>query len=523
MKNKTVAIGLCVVLLLTIFSSGCMESTDEGGQKSSESESKITGLEAQIASLQNNYTMLQNQYNELLTEYNTLVGQYNSLKKNYSNLENQYDSLQEQYNTLQTQYNTLLSQYNMLQNNYSNLQSDYTTLQEQYNTLWQQYNITKALRIGHLLEDFYEEERDMHEGFLWWLFNGGEQGAVDFAANMASHDLGKNSFPTQETTFYSLSYQHSYVIAREKLGDIMDFTGINPTDDSTMKIKKILEFIDTYITYESDMNEAFLSPIETLAFGSEDCDGFAILASAMFEYVGIDSAVAFFDSPDYPNSGHAMTLVHLTDLGSYSCYSYSDLTSKGLQSGKWIIIEPQSTIEYQHTSWVASWNIRVASEVCGDKDFDGTIDDNDLDPEHNIKIKITIKSYKVYDTVDSGESTADVYFHAKINSVDYFTTTAYNVPLNSLQTVNISMTCDVPDDKSSISIEYNMWDDDGYHDADVWHDDIIDIDGHDTSSGLTLTYYITSGTWSGDDNDGFATGNQTPKGYVEYTITTVYL
>ena len=58
-----------------------------------------------------------------------------------------------------------------------------------------------------------------------------------------------------------------------------------------------------------------------------------------------------------------MTLIHLDSLGSYPYYYYSDLTSLGLQSGEWIEIEPQTTIDKQSTEWVDQWEIFVAAEV----------------------------------------------------------------------------------------------------------------------------------------------------------------
>ena len=45
-------------------------------------------------------------------------------------------------------------------------------------------------------------------------------------------------------------------------------------------------------------------------------------------------------------------------------YSYSDLTSLGLSSGKWIIIEPQSPIEYQgEQDWFKQRSITDALEI----------------------------------------------------------------------------------------------------------------------------------------------------------------
>jgi hypothetical protein len=51
-------------------------------------------------------------------------------------------------------------------------------------------------------------------------------------------------------------------------------------------------------------------------------------------------------------------------LGGYGYYYYSDLTSLGLASGKWIIIEPQMLIQNQDdSSWFSQWIIEVAAET----------------------------------------------------------------------------------------------------------------------------------------------------------------
>jgi len=46
-----------------------------------------------------------------------------------------------------------------------------------------------------------------------------------------------------------------------------------------------------------------LAPIETIARRSGDCDDFAILAAALFEYYGIESAIGFFFHPKEGKKG----------------------------------------------------------------------------------------------------------------------------------------------------------------------------------------------------------------------------
>ncbi|MDM8001073.1 MAG: transglutaminase-like domain-containing protein [Dehalococcoidia bacterium] len=233
-------------------------------------------------------------------------------------------------------------------------------LQASYDNLSVEYQALQVLRIGHLLEDYYNEIRDDHSGFVWWLFNGTQQDSVTFAADLARHGLGETYWPSHEDDYYSDAKEHSYTTAREELDAVLGVIGIQATDSPTQKIDKILDFIQAHIHYESDLNDAFLAPMETLGFLSGDCDDYSILAAALFKAVGIDSAIGFFQSG---SSGHAMTLVHLDSINPYGCWYYSDLTTYGLQPGRWLVIEPQTTIENQQTDSVHKWTIQAAAEV----------------------------------------------------------------------------------------------------------------------------------------------------------------
>ncbi|MDM7999625.1 MAG: hypothetical protein QUS33_06400 [Dehalococcoidia bacterium] len=202
--------------------------------------------------------------------------------------------------------------------------------------------------------------REASNGSSWWGDTSTPQDKVNFAANLAKHGLGKVYWISYEDNYYGHANEHSYTTARKELDGVLSVIGIQVTDSSVQKIDRILDFMNTYIRYESDYNEQFLAPMETLGFLSGDCDDYAILAAALFEAVGIDSAVGFFKNG---GSGHAMTLVRLDDISPYGCWCYSDLTGYGLQAGTWLIIEPQATIENQMTDWVYQCKIQVAAEV----------------------------------------------------------------------------------------------------------------------------------------------------------------
>jgi hypothetical protein len=217
---------------------------------------------------------------------------------------------------------------------------------QEYNSLIENFGNSSEINIGNLLATYYEYLRN----------NISTSRSVDFAANLGMHDLAMISWSgTEEDNYYDAVGEYSCDTASDNIDKIIDLIGL-PIDLSYVeKIRKILIFIDQYITYEADVDEVFHAPVETLTFKSGDCDDFAILAAALFEYVDIDAAIAFFSNDD--GKYHAATLVHLDSLGSYGSWYYSNLTGRGLEAGKWIIIEPQITIGRQYDDWDPNWDL----------------------------------------------------------------------------------------------------------------------------------------------------------------------
>jgi len=317
-----------------------------------------TSLQFEYSNLQSNYTQLNNSYNSLQSDYNGLESQFNLLQSNYTGLQNDYNALQSNYNSLQSNYNSLQGDYNNLNNEYDTLEDQYITLETNYNTLNANFNIESTMRIGHLLSDYYEVIRKNYMPVY-------KQDKVDFAAEIAGHGLGRIYWPAYEDEFYDASYTaygnyiHSYTEAYDELVEVKNLIGINSYDSDVTKVKKILDFIVDNIHYEGDMDDNFLGPMETAGLKSGDCEDFSILAGALFEMAGIESAIAF----GYTSGGyHAYLLVQMEDLGSYDCWYYDDLTGYGLSPGKWVIIEPQHRIDQQYYS-LENYSLDVAAEI----------------------------------------------------------------------------------------------------------------------------------------------------------------
>jgi transglutaminase-like putative cysteine protease len=188
---------------------------------------------------------------------------------------------------------------------------------------------------------------------------------INFMANLTKHSLGRTYWPSLEDRYFQYTREHSWTTAIRKLEAVYAFIGIKPEDASIERIKRILHFINDNVHYQVDYDNVFLSPLETLVFRSGDCDDYTILAATLFEMAGIDAAVAI-GTVTYANetTRHAMVLIHMDNLGPYGFHSYDDLTGMGLSSGRWILIEPQYTMDKQYDpGWFNRWKIEVAADV----------------------------------------------------------------------------------------------------------------------------------------------------------------
>jgi len=322
--------------------------------------------QGKILGLYNQYDELENSFEDLNRDYTTLSVQYNALNNAHSTLTLQYDDLENKNIILKINYDELDNSYNTLTSRYDELDILYDDIKLEKDELYAQYCLESEFRIGNSLESYYDTLREGlgPTGARYWWFSPEEsqwQTEVEFAVALAQHDLWRIYWPTYESEYERLTGENSYETAWHKLSAIADYIPISQTDQSTEKIKKILEFLGEHIHYESEINDVFLSPVETLGYKSGDCDDYSILTAALFEFFGIESAIGFFKNEE--NVYHAMVLVNLEDLGSYGNWYYSDLTSKGLSEGKWIKIEPQSSIEAQQDEWMHQWTLLVAYEL----------------------------------------------------------------------------------------------------------------------------------------------------------------
>ena len=243
---------------------------------------------------------------------------------------------------------------------YSKLKEAYERLLMDYDRLEKSYAAESMLRIGSSLALYYDRVRSIYGPRTGWT----DRQITEFMAKLASHDLGVNCWPKLETSFHSQIGEYSYKLAWTLIHETLKFADVNGSQPQMIRVKKILESIKNTIRYEYDLGDVYLAPAETLTFKSGDCDDYATLAAALLKAAGIESAIAVFQNNGDPNQKHFMTLIHIEKISGYGYKYFNDLTNLGLKPGRWIVLEPQHTLEMQNDSdWFKKWKILAATEI----------------------------------------------------------------------------------------------------------------------------------------------------------------
>jgi predicted nuclease with TOPRIM domain len=346
-------------LLLGSQLAAMQESLNESLDNYSELNQQYVDLFADFDNIQIQYNILNEQFNNSQDNYSLLTLQYTQLQSNFSELFTQYEITQNQYDELLAQYSTLFAQYDALTNEYNLLSHDYDSLEFSYRAVLDELMFLDIVHIDSLVHDYYQTIRDEKSP---WLEIDSEM--ATFYSKFSKHDQGTIWWPDIGTDYYDITGSHRYSEARVTLMNLIALAGVDSSDTGPEKIGKILSFVNSKIEYQYDLHDRGFFPTETLSSGTGDCEDYSILFSALFELSGIESAIGLFEN-DAGTSGHAMVLVYLPDLGGYGHYYYSDLTSYGLRSGKWIIIEPQydSLQDQCNSNWILKWNIKAAAET----------------------------------------------------------------------------------------------------------------------------------------------------------------
>jgi hypothetical protein len=237
--------------------------------------------------------------------------------------------------------------------------------EKKYDQTLTENQIFEAFRPNSTVVEYYEVFKSYYVVEIGdnWSSELAAKYAVNFCADLARHDTGASQWQTLESSYYDTTGTHSFIDARTRLNLFLNLSGVRSDDDLVVKMEKILGGVNEFVDYVRDIHERFNSPWETLWLRSGDCDDYSILAAALFELVGIDSAITFLWNNTL--GGHTAVLVHLDHLGIYNFSSYANLTGLGLQKGQWIFIEPQQIMDLQfdYPGKAEKWTIVAAAEV----------------------------------------------------------------------------------------------------------------------------------------------------------------
>ena len=167
--------------------------------------------------LQMRYVELQNNYDGIKVLYSTLNSSYHLLNMNYERLSREYFEAQSNLESVTQSLVVLQSQHADLLEDYGSLEKKYEELRRSYLSLETTHKIDEVMRIGNSLESYYDVVRAEKGPKRWWT----EQMRVNFCADLAMHDLGRNVWPTLESNYVEIAGEHSYETAKRKIDAII--------------------------------------------------------------------------------------------------------------------------------------------------------------------------------------------------------------------------------------------------------------------------------------------------------------
>lgn len=302
--------------------------------------------------------------NELEYQNIVIADTQNSIQELSDDLSKVQDSLtrkERDYDTMTQIYQGRISSLN---EQIEQLSIQNTLWEDNYETLEENNRLYYLIHIATNLDSFYDLVRE-EKGLtgINVIVGGLDQAQptqISFASKLALHDLGFSCFPRMEEDYYEATGNSSYIMAHETLKQIIEELDISETDTDTQKIAKILELVNDEVYYKPEPTDIYKAPTETLRIGSGDCDDYSILAAALFEMVGVNSALGLFDNAE--GEWHMMVLVNIEELEGYHYTHWHDLTNMGLDKGYWTIIEPQRRINNQ-VDGLDMWNIHYAKQI----------------------------------------------------------------------------------------------------------------------------------------------------------------
>ena len=155
--------------------------------------------------------------------------------------------------------------------------------------------------------------------------------------------------------------------------------------------------------------------------------------------------------------------------------------------------------------WVDNDNDGIGDNSDNDDDNDGFLDIVDIDPFIDVSLEITLTAIRVDDELNFWDWGGELYFMIYINGV--FVTRiddngeGFGIQVGYVFQLNETFVYNIPDNKVIQEINIQAWD------VGFWSDQLVDIDGHNSSSGMTLYYSYINNTYYGDDDNGISNGS----------------
>jgi hypothetical protein len=333
------------------------------------SDSDYTGFYTLLDSCQEEYSNINEKYNSLISNYDKLIINHSKSLEDYTNLEYILNDLQSNYELILLNLTNLQNDYNTLQNSINNCSNE--PINDELND---ELSVLKTLRTPTLLAKYYRDFRSnlTKIGYSqsidknWWISSSYIEDGLEYSTKLASHDAGNFYWPflEDESEYYDSTGEYSHQSSNRVMNEFLSFAKIDGNDTSTEKVDKIMNHISHYIYYENKTMNALWFPVESLSFMSADQINMAILYSAIFEMVEIESAIGFFGNST--GAFHIIVLIQLDDLDGYEYMFYDDLVNLGLSPGRWIIIDPlfESLSEQElNLAWLDQWHIGSVAEL----------------------------------------------------------------------------------------------------------------------------------------------------------------
>lgn len=149
----------------------------------------------------------------------------------------------------------------------------------------------------------------------------------------------------------------------------------------------------------------------------------------------------------------------------------------------------------------------TADDADPDDDNDGYEDARDFSPLRNIRVTLSLKTILLLDAIDAdgAQDAGEIFFEIRDGSGRILTTIPpggrYDVPIGTEYAIGTSYTIDPPENVETYTIALTATD------ADAFENDLVDLDGSDSTRDLEWELRIATGAFTRGDVSGVVNGS----------------